>query len=131
MNCLPKRKQVKSYFGGGRKGKRGHGAIVNIFEFGLLKRNGKVYIAVIPDMMTDSLILTIREKVTPDSLVYADHFRARNALDISVFHALRLNHFELFANEKGHIDGARISKTSSSLIYDVSTVFKMSSSIGC
>ena len=33
----------KSYFGGKRKGKRGHGPTVKILVFGLSKKGGKVY----------------------------------------------------------------------------------------
>ena len=39
----------KSYFGGMRKGKRGHGAAAKIPMFGKLKRGGKVYTKIIPD----------------------------------------------------------------------------------
>ena len=38
----------ESYFGGRRKGKRGRGAAGKVPVFGLLKRNGKVYAAMIP-----------------------------------------------------------------------------------
>lgn len=46
----------------------------------------------------------IREKVTPDSIVYTDHFKSYNALDVSEFHHLRINHSELFAVAKNHIN---------------------------
>lgn len=39
----------ESYFGGIRKGKRGRGAAGKVAVFGLLKRGGKVYTAIIPD----------------------------------------------------------------------------------
>ena len=95
----------ESYFGGVRKGKRGRGAAGKVAVFGLLKRGGKVYTAIIPDSKTETLMPIIREKVTPDSIVYTDHFRYYNALDVSEFHHLRINHSELFANEKNHING--------------------------
>ena len=95
----------ESYFGGVRKGKRGRGAAGKVAVFGLLKRGGKVYTAIIPNAKTETLMPIIREKVTPDSIVYTDHFRAYNALDVSEFHHLRINHSELFANEKNHING--------------------------
>ena len=95
----------ESYFGGVRKGKRGRGAAGKVAVFGLLKRGGKVYTAIIPDAKTGTLMPIIREKVTPDSVVYTDHFRSYNALDVSEFHHLRINHSELFANEKNHING--------------------------
>ena len=95
----------ESYFGGVRKGKRGRGAAGKVAVFGLLKRGGRVYTAIIPNAKTETLMPIIREKVTPDSIVYTDHFKAYNALDVSEFHHLRINHSELFANEKNHING--------------------------
>jgi transposase len=95
----------ESYFGGVRKGKRGRGAGGKVAVFGLLKRGGKVYTAIIPDAKRETLMPIIREKVTPDSIVYTDHFRSYNALDVSEFHHLRINHSELFADAKNHING--------------------------
>jgi len=37
----------ESYFGGVRKGKRGRGAAGKVIVFGILKRHGKVYTAVV------------------------------------------------------------------------------------
>lgn len=68
----------ESYFGGVRKGKRGRGAAGKVAVFGLLKRGGKVYTAIIPNAKTETLLPIIEEKVTPDSIVYAverDHIR--------------------------------------------------------
>ena len=53
----------ESYFGGARKGKRGRGAAGKIPVFGLLKRGGKVYTAIIPDAKATTLIPIILEKV--------------------------------------------------------------------
>lgn len=64
----------ESYFGGVRKGKRGRGAAGKVPVFGLLKRRGKVYTAIIPDVTTDTLMDITEEKVTPDSIVYTDCF---------------------------------------------------------
>lgn len=95
----------ESYFGGVRKGKRGRGAGGKVAVFGLLKRGGKVYTAIISDAKTDTLMPIIREKVKPDSIVYTDHFRSYNALDVSEFHHMRINHSKLFANKHNHING--------------------------
>jgi len=65
-----------SYFGGTCTGKRGQGAAAGkISVFGLLKRNGKIYTVIIPDAKSEILLPLIREKVCPDSIVYADSFR--------------------------------------------------------
>jgi len=95
----------ESYFGGIRKGKRGRGAAGKVAVFGLLKRGGKVYTAIIPNVKTETLLPIIEEKVRPDSIVYTDTFRAYNALDVSGFHHHRINHSELFADRRNHING--------------------------
>ena len=94
-----------SYFGGKRKGKRGRGAAGKVAVFGLLKRGGKVYAAIIPNAKTQTLLPIIEEKVKPDSIVYTDTFRSYNALDVSDFHHMRINHSELFADKQNHING--------------------------
>ena len=95
----------ESYFGGVRKGKRGRGAAGKVAVFGLLKRGGKVYTAIIPNARTETLLPIIQEKVEPDSVVYTDAFNAYNALDVSEFHHRRINHSELFADSQNHING--------------------------
>ena len=95
----------ESYFGGVRKGKRGRGAAGKVAVFGLLKRGGKVYTAIIPNAKTETLLPIIKEKVTPDSIVYTDAFRGYNALDVSGFHHRRINHSNLFADGRNHING--------------------------
>lgn len=95
----------ESYFGGRRKGKRGRGAAGKVAVFGLLKRGGKVYAAIISNAKTETLLPIIKEKVKPDSIVYTDTFRSYNALDVSDFHHMRINHSELFADKQNHING--------------------------
>ena len=95
----------ESYFGGIRKGTRGRGAAGKVAVFGLLKRGGKVYTAIIPNAKTETLLPIIQEKVTPDSIVYTDYFRSYNALDVSEFYHRRINHSKLFARGKNHING--------------------------
>lgn len=95
----------ESYFGGKRKGKRGRGAAGKVAVFGLLKRGGKVYTAIIPNSKTETLLPIIEQNVQPDSIVYTDTFRSYNALDISSFRHVRINHSELFADQDNHING--------------------------
>ena len=95
----------ESYFGGVRKGKRGRGAAGKVAVFGLLKRGGKVYTAIIANAKTETLLPIIQRKVEPDSIVYTDTFRSYDALDVSDFHHMRINHSELFANKHNHING--------------------------
>lgn len=95
----------ESYFGGRQKGKRGRGAAGKIPVFGLLKRGGKVYTRVIPDAAGKTLVPIMERKVTPDSIVYSDSWRGYNALDVSSFKHFRINHSELFAEGRNHING--------------------------
>jgi len=95
----------ESYFGGVRKGKRGRGAAGKVAVFGLLKRGGRVYTAIIPNAKTETLLPIIQEKVEPDSIVYTDAFGAYDALDVSDFHHRRINHSEQFAVRHNHING--------------------------
>ncbi len=95
----------ESYFGGIRKGKRGRGAAGKVAVFGLLKRGGKVYTAIIPNVKTETLLPIIQQQVKPDSIVYTDTFRSYNALDVSDFHHKRINHSTLFADKENHING--------------------------
>ena len=95
----------ESYFGGRRKGMRGRGATGKIAVFGLLKRGGKVYTAIIANAKTQTLMPIIEEHVRPDSIVYTDTFRSYNALDVSSFRHVRINHSELFADKENHING--------------------------
>jgi transposase len=95
----------ESYFGGVRKGRRGRGASGKVAVFGLLKRGGKVYTAIIPNAKTETILPIIEEKVEPDSIVYTDTFRSYNALDVSDFRHHRINHSRLFADKHNHING--------------------------
>ena len=95
----------ESYFGGVRKGKRGRGAAGKVVVFGLLKRGGKVYAKVVDNARTATLMPVIQRKIAPDSVVYTDSFRSYDALDISQFHHVRINHSREFARGRNHING--------------------------
>ena len=103
--CSARSKFNESCFGGHRKGKRGRGAGGKIPMFGLLKRGGKVYAKVIPVAKGKTLKAIIEDKVVPDSIVYSDTFRSYNVLDVSNFKHYRINHSELFSDQKNHING--------------------------
>jgi transposase len=95
----------ESYFGGVRKGKRGRGAAGKVPVFGLLKRGGKVHAVMIPDAKSLTLMGIMRERIRPDSIVYTDSFRSYDVLDVSEFRHHRINHSELFAQDRNHING--------------------------
>ena len=92
----------ESYFGGVRKGRRGRGAAGKVPVFGLLKRGGKVYTAIVLNAQASTLIPIIREKVMPDSIVYTDSFQVYDVLDVSEFHHRRVNHSQVFVSKRGH-----------------------------
>ena len=96
----------ESYFGGRRKGKRGRGAAGKVAVFGILKRGGRVYTALPPDLKRSTLMPIIRRQVRPDSVVYTDGFRAYDRLDVAGFEHHRVDHSETLVGEAGaHING--------------------------
>ena len=95
----------ESYFGGHRKGKRGRGAAGKVPVFGLLKRQGRVHVMMVPNARSDTLIPIIREKIRPDSVVYTDAWVSYDVLDVSEFHHMRINHRKQFADQRNHING--------------------------
>jgi transposase len=95
----------ESYFGGKLKGKRGRGAAGKVPVFGILKRGGKVYTKVIPDVRSTTLMRIMEQKIVPDSIVYTDSLQSYNVLDVSDFHHVRVNHSYLFAEGRNHING--------------------------
>ncbi len=88
----------ESYFGDRRMGKRGCGAAVKVAVFGILKRGGHVYTAVLPDLKRRTLEPIIRERVRLKSVVYTDSFPAYDKLDVAGFKHYRINQLEGFAD---------------------------------
>lgn len=84
--CSPLSGQIEvdeSYFGGRRSGKRGRGAAGNTIVFGLLKRNGKVYTEIGPNVAVKTLQAIIRGKVSMNSVVHSDKWRGYDGLVMS------------------------------------------------
>ena len=95
----------ESFFGEHRKGKRGRGGAGKVPVFGILNRGGKVYTKVITDTKAKTLMGIMQKQIKPDSIVYTDHYRSYNVLDISEFKHYRINHSKLFADKQNHING--------------------------
>jgi transposase len=95
----------ESYFGGRRKGKRGRGAAGKVPVFGLLKRGGKVYVAVIANAKATTLLPILKERIVPDSIVYSDTLPSYDTLDVAGFRHRRINHSKRFGKGKNHING--------------------------
>ena len=96
----------ESYFGGVRKGRRGRGAAGQVPVFGILRRGGKVYTVMIPDVRKDTLLPIIRQRIVPDSIVYTDSYPAYDVLDVSEFHHHRIDHSDAYVLDRhNHING--------------------------
>lgn len=95
----------ESYFGSILKGKRGRGAGGKTAIFGLLKRNGKVFVVMVKDTKTNTLMPIITSKIKLDSIVYTDSYCSYNALDVSDFKYFRINRSKAFAKDHNHING--------------------------
>lgn len=98
----------ESYFGARRvRGKRGRGAGSKQIIFGIYKRNGKVYTEVVPDAAKKTLQAIIRGRVSLDSVIHSDGWRAYNGLvDVGYSKHLRINHSDdIFAIDDVHING--------------------------
>ena len=95
----------ESYFGGTRKGIRGRGAAGKVPVFGILKRGGRVYTKIIPDIRSATLMRILEDKIVPDSIVFTDSLYTYNVLDVSAFHHVRISHSERFVEGRNHING--------------------------
>lgn len=66
----------ESPFGGKRKGKRGWGARGKLLVFGIVKRNGRVRLSVVPNRRYRTLRREIELHTKPGSLYYTDDYEA-------------------------------------------------------
>ena len=60
---------------------------------------------IIEDASGKTLMSVIQRKIVSDSIVYTDCWKGYDVLDISDFHHVRINHSELFADGRSHING--------------------------
>ena len=66
----------ESYFGSVQMGNRGKGAAVKVPVFGLLTRGDWVYTVKIEDAKFQTLLVIIRDRFQPYSIVYIESFRS-------------------------------------------------------
>lgn len=101
----------ESYFGPRRvRGVRGRGAGRKIIVFGLLKRKGKVYTQIVPNVSRETLKQIVQAKIEPDSTIYSDGCKSYDGLvDWGYKRHYRVNHgsneFVARNNPKNHING--------------------------
>ena len=99
----------ESYFGAARvKGKRGLGAGKKKIVFGLLKRNGNVYVQVVPNTKAVTLQEIIRGRANIESVIYTDGWGGYDGLVALGYEKhFRVNHGsnEFSAESGNHING--------------------------
>ena len=95
----------ESYFGARRvRGKRGRGAGSKIPVFGLLKRNGIVYVEVITKASKAQLMPIIKGKVLEGSTIYSDGWKSYDGLILNGYKHYRIYHsHNEFARGKNHV----------------------------
>lgn len=97
----------ESYFGAKRvRGKRGRGAAGKTPVFGLLKRNGKVFVSVVPNCSKEELLPIIQGKILQGSTIHTDGWRAYDGLVLNGYDHYRVFHsHNEFARGKSHVNG--------------------------
>jgi len=95
----------ESYFGGRRKGNRGRGAAGKVPVFGILERNGKVMVTVVPNVTAETLIELTVKTVRRGSIVYTDKFRSYDSLMFCGYRHLKIDHSKRFTSGKVYING--------------------------
>jgi transposase-like protein len=97
----------ESYFGAHRvRGKRGRGAAGKTPVFGILKRDGKVYVSVVKDCSKKSLMPIIKGQILQSSTIYTDGWKAYDGLILNGYDHYRIFHsHDEFARGKNHVNG--------------------------
>lgn len=98
----------ESYFGPRRvRGRRGRGAYGKTIVFGVLKRGGKVYTEIVPNVSRKTLTEIISGRVDPGHAVHSDGFPSYDGLvDLGYRKHYRIHHDrDEFARGTSHING--------------------------
>ena len=97
----------ESYFGARRvRGKRGRGAAGKTPVFGVLKRDGKVFVTVVRGCSKKELMPIIKGQILESATVYTDGWRAYDGLILNGYDPYRVFHDkDEFARGKCHVNG--------------------------
>ena len=97
----------ESYFGAKRvRGKRGRGAAGKTPVFGLLKRDGRVYVEIVENCKRENLLPIIQGKILEGSTINTDGWKAYDSLVINGYKHYRVYHsHDEFARGKCHVNG--------------------------
>lgn len=97
----------ESYFGAKRvRGKRGRGAAGKTPVFGILKRDGKVFVNVVKNCRKEQLMPIIEGKVLEGSTIYSDDWKSYDGLILNGYDHYRVYHSkDEFVRGKAHVNG--------------------------
>lgn len=97
----------ESYFGAKRvRGKKGRGAAGKTPVFGLLKRDGKVYVEIVKNCSKEQLMPIIQGKILEGSTINTDGWKAYDGLVLNGYTHHRVFHSkDEFARGKCHVNG--------------------------
>jgi len=97
----------ESYFGAKRvRGRRGRGAAGKTPVFGLLKRDGKVFVSIVKNCSKEELMPIIQGHVLEGSTVHSDGWKAYDGLILNGYDHYRVHHSkDEFARGKSHVNG--------------------------
>lgn len=97
----------ESYFGAKRiRGKRGRGAAGKTPVFGLLKRDGNIYVQIVKNCSKEELMPIIEGKVLEGSTIHTDGWKAYDGLVLNGYDHYRVFHsHDEFARGKSHVNG--------------------------
>lgn len=97
----------ESYFGAKRvRGKRGRGAAGKTPVFGLLKREGEVYVEIVKNCSREELMPIIQGKILEGSTINTDGWKAYDGLILNGYEHYRVFHsHNEFARGKCHVNG--------------------------
>jgi transposase len=95
----------ESYFGGYRKGTRGRGAAGKVPVFGILEREGKVFVEALPNIKARTVLGLAVAKVRRGSIVYTDRFQIYDSLMFCGYRHLQVDHRVHFAQGRVTING--------------------------
>ena len=97
----------ESYFGAKRvRGKKGRGAAGKTPVFGLLKRDGKVYVEIVQNCSKEQLMPIIQGKILEGSTINTDGWKAYDGLILNGYTHYRVYHSkDEFARGKCHVNG--------------------------
>jgi transposase-like protein len=97
----------ESYFGARRvRGKRGRGAAGKTPVFGILKRDGKVFVNVVKDCKREHLMPIIEGKVLEGSTIYSDGWKSYDGLILNGYDHYRVYHSkDEFVRGRAHVNG--------------------------